>query len=282
MAIVLALCSALAYGLSDFLGGILSRRTSAWAVAVVAQTSSTLCVAAVAFFVTGDPSGADFRWALLAGVGSGVGTGFLYRGFSAGRMGVVAPVSAVGAAVVPVLAGTLTGERLSLMVWVGIVAALPGIWLVSSTPDDPLGAPGKRESVAAGLVDGVLAGLGFGLLFAALGQIPDTAGWWPLTLCQAVSIPSVVLLAVALRAPWRPRGRVVRLAVFAGPLGAAATGLFLLSTQQGYLTVAGVLTSLYTASTVLLAAVLLHERVHRTQGLGLVLCGLAVALVAAG
>jgi drug/metabolite transporter (DMT)-like permease len=282
MAIVLALCSALAYGLSDFLGGILSRRTSAWAVAVVAQTSSTLCVAAVAFFVTGDPSGADFRWALLAGVGSGVGTGFLYRGFSAGRMGVVAPVSAVGAAVVPVLAGTLTGERLSLMVWVGIVAALPGIWLVSSTPDDPLGAPGKRESVAAGLVDGVLAGLGFGLLFAALGQIPDTAGWWPLALCQAVSIPSVVLLAMALRAPWRPRGRVVRLALFAGPLGAAATGLFLLSTQQGYLTVAGVLTSLYPASTVLLAAVLLHERVHRTQGFGLVLCGLAVALVAAG
>ena len=219
MAIVLALCSALAYGLSDFLGGILSRRTSAWAVAVVAQTSSTLCTGAVAFFVDGDPSAADFRWALLAGVGSGVGTGFLYRGFSAGRMGVVAPVSAVGAALVPVLAGTITGERLSLMVWVGIVAALPGIWLVSSTPDDPIGAPGKRESVAAGLVDGVLAGLGFGLLFAALGQIPDTAGWWPLTLCQAVSIPSVVLLAVALRAPWRPRGRVVRLAVLRRPPG---------------------------------------------------------------
>ena len=136
--------------------------------------------------------------------------------------------------------------------------------------------------MAAGLVDGVLAGLGFGLLFAALGQIPDTAGWWPLALCQAASIPSVVLLAMALRAPWRPRGRVVRLALFAGPLGAAATGLFLLSTQQGYLTVAGVLTSLYPASTVLLAAVLLHERVHRTQGFGLVLCGLAVALVAAG
>jgi drug/metabolite transporter (DMT)-like permease len=282
MAVLLALGSALAYGLSDFLGGILSRRTSAWSVAVVAQASSTLCTGAVALFVTGDPSGADFRWALLAGVGSGMGTGFLYRGFSAGRMGVVAPVSAVGAALVPVLAGTITGERLSLLVWVGIIAALPGIWLVSSTPDDPIGPSDERESVAAGLVDGVLAGLGFGLLFAALGQIPDTAGWWPLTLCQAVSIPAVIVLATALRAPWRPRGRVVRLAVLAGPLGATATGLFLLSTQQGFLTVAGVLSSLYPASTVLLAAVLLHERVHRTQGLGLALCGLAVTFVATG
>lgn len=282
MAIVLALCSALAYGLSDFLGGILSRRTSAWAVAVVAQTSSALCVAALAFFVTGDPTGADFRWALLAGVGSGMGTGFLYRGFSSGRMSVVAPVSAVGAALVPVLAGTATGERFSLVVWVGIAAALPGIWLVSSTPEDPIGTSGKPVSVAEGLVDGILAGLGFGLLFAALGQIPDSAGWWPLTLCQVVSIPAVIVLAVALRAPWAPREPVARLAVLAGPLGAAATAMFLLASQRGFLTIAGVLSSLYPASTVLLAAVLLHERVHRAQGVGLGLCALAVAFVAAG
>jgi drug/metabolite transporter (DMT)-like permease len=282
MAVVLALCSALAYGLSDFLGGLLARRTSAWAVAVVAQTSSTLCTGGVAFFVTGDPSGGDFRWALLAGVGGGMGTGFLYRGFSAGRMGVVAPVSAVGAAVVPVLAGSVAGERLSVLVWVGVLAALPGIWLVSSTSDESLEPSGPRESVAAGLVDGILAGLGFGLLFAALGQIPSSAGWWPLALCQAVSVPAVVLLAAALGAPWVPREPVARVAVLAGPLGAAATGLFLLSTQHGFLTIAAVLSSLYPASTVLLAAVALHERVHRVQGLGLGLCALAVVLVAAG
>lgn len=290
MAVVLALCSALAYGLSDFLGGILSRRTSAWSVAVVSQTSSTLCTGAVAFFVVGDPTGADFRWAVLAGVGSGMGTGFLYRGLSSGRMSVVAPVSAVGAALVPVLAGTVTGERLSLLVWVGIIAALPGIWLVSSTPEDPMEPSGLPAPVSApvsapiggGLVDGVLAGLGFGLLFAALGQIPDSAGWWPLALAQATSVPAVVLLATALRAPWVPRNRAAGLAGFAGPLGATATGLFLLSTQQGFLTVAGVLSSLYPASTVLLAAVLLHERVHRIQGVGLGLCALAVAFVAAG
>ena len=110
-------------------------------------------------------------------------------------MGVVAPVSAVGAALVPVLVGTLGGERLSLLVWAGIVAALPGIWLVSRTPEDPLETGAPRESVAAGAVDGALAGLGFGLLFAALGQVPDGPGWWPLAVCQAASVPAVVLLA---------------------------------------------------------------------------------------
>jgi drug/metabolite transporter (DMT)-like permease len=282
MAVVLALFSAVAYGLSDFVGGLLSRRTSAWAVAVVGQTSSTVVTAALAVVVPGTPQPADFAWALLAGVATGMGTGFLYRGFSSGRMSVVAPVSAVGAALVPVLVGAATGERPTLLVWVGVVAALPGIWLVSSTPEDPMQAGEPRESVAAGLVDGILAGLGFGVLFAALGQVPDGAGWWPLTFSQAVSVVAVALLAAALRADWRPRGRTVRLAALCGPLGATATGTFLLATQHGYLTVAGVLASLYPASTVLLAAFVLKEHVHRAQGVGLLLCGLAVACVAAG
>ncbi len=282
MAIILALGSALAYGLSDFLGGFLSRRSSAWQVAVVAQLSSASCTGLVALFVHGHPAAVDYRWAVLAGVGSGAGTGFLYRGFSSGRMSVVAPVSAVGAALVPVLAGAAGGERPSSLVWIGILAAMPGIWLVSSSAADPLGPSAPRGSLRAGLADGVLAGLGFGVLFAALGQVPRTSGWWPLFTAQAVSVPAVVLLAVLLRAAWVPRGRTVRLAVFAGPLGASATGLFLLATQHGFLTVAGVLASLYPASTVLLAALLLHERVHRAQGLGLVLCALAIGFVAGG
>jgi drug/metabolite transporter (DMT)-like permease len=195
---------------------------------------------------------------------------------------VVAPVSAVGAALVPVAVGALTGERPSLLVWLGIVAAVPGIWLVSSSPDDAIGATGKRESVAAGVLDGVFAGLGFGVLFAALGQIPHSAGWTPLFVAQLASAPAVILLATALRMPWVPRGRTVRLAALMGPLGASATGFFLLATQHGFLAVAGVLASLYPASTVLLAAVLLREHIHRAQGVGLLLCGVAIACVAAG
>jgi drug/metabolite transporter (DMT)-like permease len=278
MAIVLALCSALSYGLSDFVGGVLARRTSPWSVAVVGQTSSFLCIAAVAMFVDGQPSAAHFAWAFVAGLGTGSGAGFLYRGLGSGRMAVVAPVSAVGSAVVPVLAGGIAGERPSLLVWLGVAAALPGVWLVSSTPS----TSGESGAVAAGLVDGILAGLGFGVLFAALGQVPESAGWWPLTVTQATAVPTVIVLATVLRAQWAPRGRSVRWAVLMGPLGAGATGFFLLAAQQGYLTVAGVITSLYPASTVLLAALVLHERVHRTQGIGLGLCAVAIACVAGG
>jgi uncharacterized membrane protein len=284
MAILLALFSAFAYGLSDFVGGLVSRRVSAWPVAVVGQLSAITCTAVVATTVTGSPTTDDLAWALLAGIGSGVGTGFLYRGFAAGRMSVVAPVSAVGAAVVPVVAGAVSGERLSLVVWTGIAVALPGIWLVSSTTEElPTdGGPAPRVSLAEGVLDGVLAGLGFGVLFAALGQVPAEAGLWPLALAQVVSLPAVVVLAISLGASWLPRRRETWWALLAGPLGAAATAAFLLATQAGYLTIAGILTSLYPASTVLLAALVLHEKVHRAQGVGLGLCALAIGLVAGG
>ena len=292
MAVLLALVSALAYGLSDFVGGLVSRRASAWSVALLGGTSATLCTGVVALVVPGSPAAADLAWAVLAGVGSGVGSGFLYRGFASGRMGVVAPVSAVGAAVVPVLVGTVTGERPSLLVWVGIVLAMPGIWLVASEPADDLSRielaedspsePEVRGGLADGLVDGLVAGLAFGVLFAALGQVPDSAGMWPLALAQAVSVPVVVLLATALGAAWVPHGPFVHWAWLAGPLGTVAVAAFLLATQRGFLTIAGVLASLYPAVTVLLAALVLRERVHRAQGVGLGLCALAVAMVAAG
>ncbi len=293
MAVALALLSALAYGLSDFVGGLVSRRTSAWAVAVVGSLAATACTSAIALVVPGDPQPADFAWAALAGLGSGAGAGFLYRGFAAGRMGVVAPVSAVGAATLPVLVGLIGGERPALLAWLGIGFALPAIWLVAREPADTDGfghpAPSRTRSsteasagLADGLVDGILAGLGFGLLFSALGQVPDSAGVWPLALTQLVSVPAVVALATVVGGAWVPRDSAAWWAVACGVLGTVATGAFLLATQQGYLAVAGVLSSLYPASTVLLAAVLLHERVHRAQGVGLGLCALAVVLVALG
>ncbi len=281
MGVLLALGSALAYGLSDFVGGLVSRRTSPWSVAVLGQASATACILLFAVTGHGDPTAGDLGWGLVAGLGGGIGTGFLYRGLASGRMAVVSPLSAVGSAVVPVLVGALTGERLSAAVWSGIALALPAIWLVARAPEPEPSAP-ARTSLAEGVVDGILSGLGFGVLFAALGQVPDRAGLMPLTLTQAVSVPTVVVLALMLRAPWVPRGRPVRWATLTGPLGAGATGMFLLATQHGYLTVSGVLASLYPATTVLLAALVLHERLHRSQGIGLALCALAIALVAGG
>lgn len=279
-AVVLALTAAAAYGLSDFVGGATSKRASPWAVALVAQVAGGLAVLLLTLRIPGDPTSSDLAWALVAGVANGVGTGFLYRGLSSGRMGVVAPVSGVGAAVVPVVVGVLSGERPSTLVWAGVALALPGIWLVAREPTttDVAGARPTRS----GAVDGVLAGLGFGALFAALAQIPATAGFLPLALNQLVAAVVVVAMATALRTAWLPRQRAAALGAVCGVLGATATGCFLLAVQSGYLTVTSVLASLYPAVTVVLAATVLRERVHRGQSLGLVLCGTAVALVAGG
>ncbi|HET7735125.1 MAG TPA: EamA family transporter [Nocardioidaceae bacterium] len=278
MALLLAGLAALAYGLSDFVGGLASRRASAWSVAFVGQIASALCTVGVAVLRSGDPGGPDFAWAAVAGVGQGLGTAFLYRGLATGRMGVVAPISAVGAAIIPVAVGVSAGERPSMWVWIGVLSAMPGIWLVSSEPSagQPTGA------TAEGILDGILAGAGFGVLFAALGQIPDSAGLWPVAAAQAVSIVTIVVAAAALGAAWIPRERGAAWGALAGLLGAAAAVLFLLATQRGYLTVAGVITSLYPAATVLLAATVLRERIHTIQAVGLALCAAAVALVAAG
>jgi drug/metabolite transporter (DMT)-like permease len=279
MIVVLALVSAVMYGFSDFVGGLVSRRVSAWPSAVVGQLSSTLCTALAALFVAGSPDHVDFAWGALAGIGAGTGTAFLYRGFANGRMGVVAPVSAVGAAVVPVVVGALSGERPGTLMWLGIVLAIPAIWLIATVPASVEGE--HRESFAAGLADGVLAGLGFGGLFAALGQVPDSAGLWPLTLAQGSSVLAVVALAILLRTDWVPRGRAVRWAALTGPLGASATLAFLLATHHGFLTLAGVLASFYPAATVLLAVAFLGERIHRAQAVGLALCAITIVCVSA-
>jgi drug/metabolite transporter (DMT)-like permease len=295
IAVSLALLSAAGYGLSDFLGGFLSRRGSAWPVAVAGQLSAAVCTTVVALLTRGHPTGAHFAWAVLGGAGTAIGSGFLYRGLATGRMGLVAPVSAVGAAIVPVLVGLASGERLSWLTWLGFGAAVPGIWFVSVGPRDPASrrdglrsgagrskAGRMRAAVPAGLGDGLAAGLGFGVLFVALGQIPRTGGLLPLALCQATSVPVLVVVAMALRVAWVPRDRASRLAVLTGPLGTVATGAFLLATQHGYLSVAGVLASLYPAVTVLLAVVVLRERIRLRQGIGLALCGASLACVAGG
>ena len=212
--------------------------------------------ALVALLDPGSPTATDHAWAVVAGLGNGVGTGFLYRGLASGRMGVVAPVSAVGAALVPLAVGLASGERPSSLIWLGVAAALPGIWWVSRPAGDELAADagtGPAHS-ASGTLDGVLAGLGFGTLFAGLAQVPDSAGLLPLALNQVVAAAVVAGLAAAVGGDWLPRSRPVAWGALAGLLGALATGLFLVASHGGYLSVVAVIASLYPAFTVLLAA----------------------------
>jgi drug/metabolite transporter (DMT)-like permease len=275
VAIVLSLVSALAYGISDFLGGIFSKQVSPWQVAVVGQTSSGVLSILAALVVGGSPTAHDLSFGALAGLGGGFGAAFLYRGLSTARMGVVAPLSAIGTALIPVAVGVVTGDRPATTVVVGIVLAFPAIGLISRVADDD---PSHR----GGVLDGVLAGGGFGLLFVCLGQVGDDAGLMPLAFSQITSIASVVLTATVLRQAWLPRSRAAWSAVVMGPLGATAQGAFLYASQHGLLSVVAVISSLYPASTVLLAAVVLREKILRWQAAGLVTAAAAVALVAAG
>lgn len=274
IAVVLALLGAAAYGVSDFVGGLAGKRASPWAVATAGALGGATVSGSVSLLHPGHATLADLAWGAAAGIGNGVGTTSLYRGLASGRMGVVAPISGVLAVMIPVAVAVTSGERPGALVWLGIVSSVPAIWLVAREP--ATGAPST-----SGARDGLLAGLGFGALFACLGQVPEGAGFWPLLLNQGVAILVVAAVATVVGATWVPRGAAWR-GVLAGLLGGCATVSFVIATQHGLLSVSAVLVSLYPAITILLAAWLLGEHVHRVQAWGLSLCGVAVVLVALG
>ncbi|MDX6326464.1 MAG: hypothetical protein QOK15_2818 [Nocardioidaceae bacterium] len=284
IAIALALLAAVGYGTADFVGGAGARRAPTMSVVLLGQLVGVAAMLIMGLASPGTAGLADFAWALLAGLGSAAGSIFLLRGLSRGRMAVVAPTSAVGAAVLPVLAGLAAGERPVTLVWIGLVLAFPGIWLVSRQ------VPDVTEAVSAGtspagrgaFVDGLLGGLGFGVLFVALGQIPGTAGTLPLALNQLAGALVTVAVALVVRETWQPSRAAAGWGVASGLLGVSGSLAFVEASHLADLGVVAVLASLYPAVTVLLARTLLSERLGAGQRLGLVLCSVAVGLIAAG
>jgi len=274
MAVVLALISGLSWGVSDFLGGTLSKRHGAWVTAIAVQIGAVVSTAAAAAALGGSPAASDWLWGSVSGIGVGIGTAFLFRGLSTGRMGVVAPISAVGTALVPVAYGLATGERPGLLAVVGIVAALPAIWLIAATTDGL-----EPTTSSSGISDAVIAGLGFGAGFACLDRVAPAAGLAPLVAEQIVSLAPVVVIALVTKQAFWPRTGSAWTAAWLGPLGTAANACLLWAMQAGMLSVVSVLVSLYPASTVALAAIVLRERIHRAQWIGLALAGVAVGLI---
>ncbi|MDQ3951175.1 MAG: DMT family transporter [Gemmatimonadota bacterium] len=266
----------MAYGLSDFVGGVITRRASVWPVAATSQATAAVLTVGLAATNLGDPEFGDLWWGALAGVGSGAGNVFIYRGLARGRMAVVAPLSAIAAAALPVLVGLSTGERPGILAVIGVLTALPAIWLVSTS------GKALRHADRGDVVFGLMAGLGFGVQFSALGQVPEQAGLTPLAVSQVVSVMAIVTGAAAMSTRWIPRDRHSRFGAVAGLLAGIATICFQLAVQRGLLTIAGVVSSLYPAVTVLLAAAVLREGIHRTQGAGLALATTAVVLIALG
>lgn len=276
--IALALLAAIGYGTADFVGGAGARRAPTMSIVFIGQVTGAVAMLLVGLASPGTPTMTHAAWALVAGLGSAAGSIFLLRGLSRGRMAVVAPTSAVGAAVLPVVAGFAAGERPVPLVWIGLLLALPGIWLVSRQVD----TAGPTTADRGAFVDGILGGVGFGVLFVALGQIPESAGTLPLALNQLTGALVTAVVATVLRQQWQPHRRAAGWGVCSGLLGVSGTLAFVEASHLADLGVVAVLASLYPAVTVLLARALLSERLGTGQQLGLAFCSAAVGLIAAG
>lgn len=276
MAILLALLSAGAYGTGDFAAGLAARRYASGAVTISSQLCGLIAAAvALLFFAGSGPASAPLLWGALSGVGSAVGTLSLYHGLSVGRMSVVATLSAVLTAVIPVLVGLALGNHLSLLAAIGIVVALPAIALVSWQPEHR-----RAGGEGAGALYGGLAGLGFALLLIALDRAGTRSGAWPLVPGQATSVLLLVPVAVrGIAGRGRPGRPAVQLALGAGVLTGAGNLLYLAATGHGQLAVVAVLTALYPAMTVILARAFLAENWTPLQAAGLLSAALAIVLV---
>ena len=295
MAVLLAALSAATFGVGDFFGGLSARRMASVLTTVAAQATGLVLILATCLVVTGDPTRSDLALGVAAGLAGAVGLILFYWAMGKGPMSVVAPVSAVMSALVPIGAGVLSGERPSGLAIVGILLGLPAIVLISREPTPVEAVESERSveaathvHVAAGLAErgglpvlaAALSGLGFGAFFTVLSHTSDGSGLWPIASARTAASLLAVVVVLVIRPP-RPEPGGIRLGMLAGCLDALGNSFYLLASRQGLLTLVGVIGAMYPASTVVLARVVLREQLTRHQLFGLATAGLAVALIAA-
>ncbi len=286
MAIAFSVLCALVYGSSDFCGGLASRRTATIGVVVGSQIVGFVLLLGLLPLFGGTPVPGDLLWGAVCGLAGAAAIGFLYRGLAIGTMSVVSPVTAVTAAGVPVAFGVLVQhEHPSLLAVAGIVAALVAVVCVSAAPG---ATPGPGAAPKAGLPPGLLsafaAAAGFGVYFIALAQTRAEAGMYPLL---AARLSSLVVLAAGGVLTGHARDlRVGRsslgLIAACGALDMTANVLYVLAAHRGMLSLVAVISSLYPASTVALAAIVLGERLVPIQWAGVALALGGVAAISLG
>jgi drug/metabolite transporter (DMT)-like permease len=291
VAYLLAIASAALYGAADFLGGLASRRASTIAVVASAQAAGLLVLLLVLpLLPDASPSRSDLGWGAMAGLAGSVGVGLLYRALAIGTMAVVAPTTAVCAVVIPVMAGVLGGDRLAPMTMSGIGLAVLAIVLVSrETSRMPPGSarlPGTVMSRLFSLPRGVgiafASGVAIGLFFLALARTSPAAGMWPLVASRVISLILFAVIGVVTGQPLLVSRPVARVAIGAGVIDIVANAFYLVATRYGTLSVVVTLASLYPASTVILARVVLRERLNNWQVVGVVCALGAIVLIVSG
>ncbi|HEY6277096.1 MAG TPA: DMT family transporter [Streptosporangiaceae bacterium] len=279
MVIGFALFAALLYGSADFLGGMASRQAKAASVVMLSAPASAVVMIAVAL-ISGTPfQTAGLGWAVAGGAAGGIGLIVFYAGLAAGPMSVVAPVAALVSTLLPVGVALAAGERASTAVYAGAMLCLVAIGLVSMEQPRP-GETSRRPG--RGLGYGAVAGISFGMFFLFVRNAGEAGVLWPV--CAARVAGTVTVLAAALWLGTSPPGRsagwrVLTAAVGSGVLDSAANVSYLIAVRAGLFGMAVVITSLYPGITVLLARVVLGERMRGVQRAGLVLAAAGVALV---
>ncbi len=277
MTALLALGSAILIGCSDFMGGVVSRRGSALRVAALAELISlVLSVPAAVAVGASRVTGADAAWSLVSGVAVAAGLGLFYAAMKRGLISLVAPMSAVTSAAVPVVYALARGERPGAVALVGIALALFAIAVVSLAPAGVEARDRANTRAVIGL--SLIAGVLFGAFFICFSRTSEDAGLWPIVLSRAASAGILVGVALVILGGLA----VGSLARFVVPMGVSETiaGVaLLLALQRGPVAIASVLASLYPVTTVLLAAGVLRERLSRLQTTGVLLALVAVVLV---
>ena len=275
MAITLALLTAALFGTGDFLGGLAGKRVSVLRVLAISHTIGLVLITVGAIVIADEFLLGDLAWGALAGIAGFIGLALLYRGLARGPMGVVAPLTAITSAAVPAGWGLLVDdESLAGTAWVGVVLALLAIGLASASPVE-------QSSVSlATILEALLAGVGFGLMFVGLDQTVEASAPWPIVGGRLMTVSAMAVFFIVKReSPLPPVRSDIRLPTVAGFVDTFSNALFLYATLEGDLAIVAVLSSLYPIATVILARVVLGEGLTRLQQSGFVAAMAATTLI---
>ncbi len=276
-ALIISLASAFSWGISDFLGGLQSRRLPVLAVLGVSQPAGLLLIAALIPVIGADPLSADkLAIAFVAGAASLGGLGAFYAAMAMGTVSVVAPIAALGV-VVPVAVGIAAGEAPNTVQLIGLIPAIAGV-VILSYEEDSADSGVARRSIALAIV----AGLGFGIFFTGLDAAATDRPGWAILAVRVGGVTTVAAALLVVRPPLDRISAALGVLVLIGAFDVLANALFAVASTKGVLPVVAVGGSMYPAFTVALAHGVLGERLAAAQWMGVFLALLGVAMIAAG
>lgn len=276
LVVFFGLMAAISWGAGDFSGGFASKRANVYSVVLITQTVGVFLLAASAYLMAEEmPPLGGMIWGAVAGVFISIGLLALYRGLSQGKMGFVAPVSAVVAASVPVIYGAFYEGLPAVHQMVGFAFAFVAVWLIAGGGDE------NSKIERTDLILPLIAGTGFGLFFISIDRVSDTAVLWPLTAARIAAVITLIVFIALSKQVYIPPKNVLPVIIIAGVFDTGGNTFFALASQAGRLDIASIISSLYPAGTVLLAWLILKEKLSSKQWIGVAAALIAIVFISA-